>query len=195
MDGVDWCGMDRNSMDGCRVGNDGCRVSNDGSRVGDNGGWVGDRSRVSYTLVFDISNITSVSGSIGMVVHNLDAAIGQGHPVVSGHGGTIRSLVLAKVGTRVLILNAILKGIWLWWLSVAVSGGMDWDGTHWGMDNGSCVYHWCMDYWCCVDGGRVEDRCRVEWHGSGRCQGSDEDGRFGEHFLIFGGWLSVELLD
>ena len=104
MDGVDWSCMNWNRVDGCAVGNDGCRmgydrsrVGYDGSRVGYNWGWVGNWSWVSNTLVFDISHITAVSSSISVIVHNLDAAIWQGHPVVSSHGCTIRGLVLAKV--------------------------------------------------------------------------------------------------
>merc|ERR1719370_1783136 len=113
---MDW------SMDGCWV--------NWGRLVG--WSWVCD------TLIFDISNITTISHSISMVVHNLDAAVGQGHPVVSGHSCTIRGFVLAKVGTRILILNTILKSIGLGWLSISMGRGMDWsmdDGS--SMNNGS----------------------------------------------------------
>merc|ERR1719430_2452938 len=110
MDSVDW-GMGNSNG----VGN--------GDWVG--WGWMVSWTWVGHTLVLDISHISAVSSGISMVIHNLDAAIRKGHPVVSSHRCTIRSLVLAKVNTRVLILNAILKSIRLRWLSVSVSRGVD----------------------------------------------------------------------
>merc|ERR550517_2367364 len=131
-------------------------------------GWLVSWSRVSDTLVLDISNIATIAGSVSVVVHNLDAAVGKGHPVVASHSGTIRSLVLAEVGAGVLVLNAVLKGIWLGWLSVAGSRGVDGDWAHRGMHDGGGVH----------DGGSV--------HKGG---GDDVGGHFGCWLL-----LSVELL-
>merc|ERR1711970_452229 len=88
---------------------------------GDGVGWGG----MGDTLILDISDVTAITDSISVVVHNLDAAVGKGHPVVSSHGCAIGSLVLAKVGAGVLVLNAILESIGLGWLSVSVSGGVD----------------------------------------------------------------------
>ena len=107
-----------------------------------------------HSLVFDIGNVTAVASSISVIVNDLDAAVGQSHPVVSGHRGTIRSLVLAKVGTRVLILNTILKSIRLVWLS------MDW-----GMDDGSSVNDGgCMDDGSSMhDGSSVHNGSMVNW--------------------------------
>merc|ERR1719430_712730 len=105
MDSVDW-GMGNSNG----VGN--------GDWVG--WGWLVSWTWVGHTLVLDISHISAVSSGISMVIHNLDAAIRKGHPVVSGHSCAIRSLVLAKVGAGVLVLNAILEGIGLGWLSISV---------------------------------------------------------------------------
>ena len=105
---------------------------------------------VCHSLVFDISNVTAVASSISGVVNDLDAAIRQSHPVVSGHGCTIRSFILAKVGTRVLILNTILKSIRLGWLS---------RDMNWGMDDGSSV----NDGGCMDDGSGVHNGSRVNW--------------------------------
>ena len=146
---------------------------------------------VCHSLVFDISNVTTIASSISGVVNDLDAAIRQSHPVVSGHGCTIRSFILAKVGTRVLILNTILKSIRLVWLS------MDW-----GMDDGSSV----NDGGCVDDGssvhnggwvnrGRMEHWCWVEGGGAGSGHGSNENSGLGKHFWkLCCCWLSVELL-
>ena len=153
MDGVEWCRVEWYSMDGCWV---------DGSRLVS---W----SWVCHTLILDISNITTISHSISMVVNNLDAAVGQGHPVVSGHSCPIRSLVLAKVSTRVLILNTILKSIGLGWLSVSVSWGMDWS-----MDNGSCMHDGSVHYGSRMNWGRVENWRWVEGGGTSRGHGGDE---------------------
>ena len=96
---VDWCWVDWSSVDGCHYWMNRCWV--DRSRV--------DRcrlvswARMSHSLVFDISHIATVTGNISMVVNNLNAAIRQGNPIVSCHKSTIRSLILAKVHTRVLI--------------------------------------------------------------------------------------------
>ena len=147
---------------------------------------------VCHSLVFDISNVTAIASSISVVVNDLDAAIGQSHPVVSGHGCTIRSFILAKVGTRVLILNTILKSIRLVWLSM--DWGMD-DGSSVNdggcMDDGSSMHNGSMVNW-----GRMENWCWVDDVGAGSGHGSKENSGFGKHFWMLGCcWLSVELLD
>ena len=109
-------------------------------------GWLVSWSRVGNTLVLDIGNVAAIAGGIGVVVHNLDAAVGKGHPVVSSHSSTIRSLVLAKVGTRVLILNTILKSIRLGWLSVAMD-------RSWLVNNRQGVNR---SWWWCI-------RSRMHW--------------------------------
>merc|ERR550517_1181694 len=174
-------------------------VSNNG--VSNNGvcnDWVDWCWWVCHSLVFDISNVTPIASSISVVVNDLDAAIGQSHPVVSSHRCTIGSLALAKVGTRVLILNTILESIRLGWLNVSMSRGMDW-----GMDDGSS-----MNNGCCMDNGsrvhngswvnwgRMENWCWVEGGGAGSGHGSKENSGLGEHFWKLGCcWLSVKLLD
>ena len=147
MDGVDWSSVDRDSMDWSM---DGCWVN-----------WSG----VSNTLILDVSNITAITNGVSVVVYNLDPAIGQGHPVVSSHSCPIGSLVLAKVSTRVLILNTVLKSIRLGWLGVSMDWGMDWR-----MDDGSCMHDGSR-----VNGGRMEDWSWVEGGGTSRGQGSDEN--------------------
>ena len=137
---VDRSRVDRSPVDGCHYWMNRCWV--DRSRV--------DRcrlvswARMSHSLVFDISHIATVTGNISMVVNNLNAAIRQGHPVVSSHQGTIRALILAKVDTRVLINDTILKCIGLGWFSITV---------------GSRVVNWCRVNW----GWAVWCRCIRGW--------------------------------
>jgi len=153
----------------------------DGSRVDwSSVNWVNgsrmDRSRVdrcrlvswawmSHSLIFDISYITPITGNISMVVNNLNAAIRQGNPIVSCHKSTIRSLILAKVHTRVLINDTILKCVWLGWLRITM---------------GSWVVNWCRVNWGWVVGCRcIRSRQVRSMCSSG--QGSDEGSRFGNH--------------
>ena len=165
----------------------------DGSRVDwSSVNWVNgsrmDRSRVdrcrlvswawmSHSLIFDISYITPITGNISMVVNNLNAAIRQGHSVVSSHQGTIRALILAKVDARVLINDTILKSIGLRWFSITV---------------GSRVVNGCWVNWSWVVGCRCVWGRQVSGIGSSG-QGSDEGGGFGKHVGLL--LLSVELLD
>ena len=122
MDGcVDRCPVDWNMVDGSCM--NGSRV--DGSRFVS---WA----RVSHTFVFDVSHVAAISSNISVVVDNLNTAIRQGHPVVAGHQSSVGSLVLAKVDSRVLVQNTILKSVGLWGLSVTVrsrvvnGGGVEW---------------------------------------------------------------------
>ena len=133
-------------------------------------------ARMSHSLVFDISYIATVTGNISMVVNNLNAAIRQGHSVVSSHQGTIRALILAKVDTRILINDTILKSIGLGWFGITVGGR---------------VVNWCRVNWSWVVGCRCVWSRQVSSIGSSG-QGSDEGGGFGKHVGLL---LSVELLD
>ena len=117
MDGcVDRCPVDWNRVDGSCM--NGSRV--DGSRFVS---WA----RVSHTFVFDVSHVAAISSNISVVVDNLNTAIRQGHPVVSGHQGAVRGLVLAKVHARVLVHNAVLESVGLWGLSVTVTHYVEFD--------------------------------------------------------------------
>ena len=109
-DRVDWSPVDWQRVNWCWV---------EGSRVGCrlvSWAWV------SHTFVFDVSHVAAIPSNISVVVNDLNAAIRQGHPVVASHQGSIRGLVLAKVDTRVLVQNTVLKGVGLWWLSIAMNG-------------------------------------------------------------------------
>ena len=152
---MDWYWVDWSRVDRCRLV-----------------GWA----RMSHSLVFDISHIATVTGNISMVVNNLNAAIRQGHSVVSSHQGTIRALILAKVDTRVLINDTILKSIGLGWFSITVGGR---------------VVNGCRVNWSWVVGCRCVWGRQVSSIGSSG-QGSDEGGGFGKHVGLL---LSVELLD
>merc|ERR1711970_960327 len=79
----------------------------------------------SNSLILDISNIARVS--VGNVVgHNLGAAIGKGNTILAVGGVAITGLVLAKVGTRVLISYAVLKGVDSWAIIGGLLVAMDW---------------------------------------------------------------------
>ena len=156
MDGVDgswvvWGGVDGGWVVWCRVDWswvwDGCWV--DGSWVRC---WLVSRAWVGNTLILNISHIATIAHSVSMVGHNLGAAIGKSNPVGASHSATIGSLVLAKVGTGVLIEDTVLISVWLWGLGIAMGG---------------CVNG------CWVNGGWVVGcrcvGCRQEWAGSIGC--------------------------
>ena len=63
---------------------------------------------------------------------------------------------LIKVGSGVVVVDAVLEGVWLWWLSVP---RVDWGRVDWDHR-----VHW--------DRGGME-RCGVA--GGGRCHGGDEN--------------------
>ena len=111
---------------------------------------------VGLTLVLDISNVARVG--IGNIVgDDLGAAIGKGNTVRSGGGISITGLVLAKVGTRVLVSDTVLVSIDSWaiigwfvirsWLVVSWSWVYDWFVYNWGYIWSWLVYNWCM-IWC-----------------------------------------------
>ena len=70
------------------------------------GSLVGSRSIVGGARVLDISDITGVLIGHG-VGHSLDASVGKGNMVLSLGGVAIAGLLLAKVGTRVVVLDGV----------------------------------------------------------------------------------------
>ena len=70
------------------------------------GSLVGSRSIVGGARVLDISDITGVLIGHG-VGHSLDATVGKGNVVLSLGGVAIAGLLLAKVGTRVVVLDGV----------------------------------------------------------------------------------------
>ena len=113
---VDWCWVNWNCVH--RGWMNWCGVS---WLVGS--GWMGD------TIVLDISNITTIAIDISSVVHNLNAAIRQGHLVLSGYNTGVRSLMLVKAGARVVVMDTVLKSVGLGGLGIAMGGCVDW--VHW----------------------------------------------------------------
>ena len=104
--------------------------------------WLVRWRRVSHSVVLDISHVATVALNVGSVVHNLDAAIRKGHLVLASYNVGVRGLLLVKAGARVVVVDAILKSVGFWWLSIApmdwlVNGhGVDWqwvDGDNWSM--------------------------------------------------------------
>ena len=117
---------------------------------------------VCLTLILDISNIARVS--IGNIVgDNLGAAVRKGNTVLAVGGVAITSLILTKVGTRVLISHSVLVSIHsraiISWLLVAVDR-LGWVVWSWGwLVSRSGVDNGPVDDW----GGMV-DRSSVD-HG------------------------------
>merc|ERR1719167_1516829 len=68
------------------------------------------RSIVGNSLIGDISNITTV-GISNVVVDHLGPAVRKSHSVRSTGGVTIPLLILAKLGSTVVISYSILEGI------------------------------------------------------------------------------------
>merc|ERR1711887_102671 len=100
-------GMDRgvDSMDRS-VGNNWCMASM-GSMMGRC------RSIVGNTFIRDISNISTV-GIGSVVVDHLDSAVRESNSVGSRSGVAISLLILAELGSTVVISNAILESIVSW---------------------------------------------------------------------------------
>ena len=99
-------GMDSNrSMSQHRPGMNSNR-SMDKSRLGMDRG----RSIVGNSLIGDISNITTV-GISDVVVDHLGPAVRKSHSVRSTGGVTIPLLILAKLGSTVVISYSILEGV------------------------------------------------------------------------------------
>merc|ERR1719330_569631 len=65
---------------------------------------------LSLTLVPDIHDVAGVAVD-GGVGDDLGPAVGKGNAVLAVGGIAVPSLVLAKVGARVVILNTILVGV------------------------------------------------------------------------------------
>ena len=78
--------------------------------------------KLGYTLVLDVSDIPGVSVS-NIVSDNLSAAVGEGHTVLALGGIAVPVLVLAKIGTRVVVSNCILVGIDSWGVGWGSVGG------------------------------------------------------------------------
>merc|ERR1711970_1342166 len=68
------------------------------------------RSIVGNTFIGDISNIATVFIS-SVVVDHLDSTVRKGNSVGSRSGVAISLLILAELGSAVVISNAILEGI------------------------------------------------------------------------------------
>ena len=130
-------------------------------RVSLNRGW----GIVSLTLILDISNIARVS--IGHIVSdNLGATVRKGNTVLAVGGIAITSLVLTKVGTRILVSHSVLISVDSWgvisWLLVAMDrlGWMVWSRGWLVSGYYSPVHNWgrVVDWGCLVnDGGSMVD--------------------------------------
>ena len=141
MNWVQWCWVNRNWMHRDWVnGNwvDRCWMD----RFGMDGGWLVGWWRMSNTIIFHISYVTTIAADISCIVHNLDAAVRKGHLVLASHNVGVRSLLLVKAGARVVVVDAILKSVGFRGLCVApmdrlVNGHrVDWqwvDGDNWGV--------------------------------------------------------------
>ena len=125
---VDWSMVKGNSMHWCGV--NWCGVN-----------WVVSRRGVGITVVLNISNISPIAINISRVVHNLDATIRQGHFVLSSHNIGIRVLVLVKAGTRVVVMDPVLKSIGFGGLGIAMNGFVDGHMVHWHW------MHWNRVHW------------------------------------------------
>ena len=65
---------------------------------------------LSLALVLDISDVARVAVG-NLVGDDLGPAVGKGNAVLAVGGIAVPSLVLAKVGARVVILNTVLVGV------------------------------------------------------------------------------------
>ena len=65
---------------------------------------------LSLALVLDISDVARVAVG-NLVGDDLGPAVGKGNTVLAVGGIAVPSLVLAKVGARVVILNTVLVGV------------------------------------------------------------------------------------
>ena len=175
MNWVQWGWVNRNWMDWGRV-NGNCV-----DRFGMNRGWLVSWRRMSNTVIFHISYIAAVASDISSVVDNLDAAIRKSHLVLASHNVGVRCLFLVKAGARVVVVDAILKGIWLGRLSVAMDGS-------WLVNNRQGM-NW--SWWWCIGS-------RMNWQDGpssiGRCHSRDENSSFGEHcclLLLLHSWSEL----
>ena len=157
---------------------------------------------VSLTLVLDISNIARVSIS-HIVGDNLGAAVRKGNTVLAVGGVAITSLILTKVGARVLISHTILVSVdsraIISWLLVAVDR-LGWVVWSWGWpvswDN-RLVHNWGRvvdwgNHWLVNDWGSVVDWGWLVNNGSwvvDRCWLVDNGGRVVDRGWVVWGWL------
>ena len=118
---------------------------------------------LSYTFVFDISDISTIS-IIDGIGDNLGATIGKIYTVFTIGSITITVFIGSKVSSRVIVGNsiAILVDSWsvisrfwmIWsWLVVGWSWVNNWLMNNWGyirswlVDNWSMVWGWFVVYW------------------------------------------------
>ena len=180
MDWVQWCWVNRHGMDrGWVNGNcvNGCRVD----RFGMNGGWLVSRWGMSNTIIFHISYVTTIATDVSCIVDNLDAAVRKGHLVLASHDVGVRRLFLVKAGARIVIVDAIFKGIRLGWLSIAMH-------RSWLGNNGQGV-NW--SWWWRIGS-------RMNWQDGpssvGRCHSRNKHSSFGKHcclWLLLHCWMGV----
>ena len=120
---------------------------------------------VRLTLILDISNIARVS--IGNIVgDNLGAAVRKGNTVLAVGGVAITSLILTKVGARVLISHTVLVSVdsraIISWLLVAMDR-LGWVVWSWGwLVSGSSVDNGLVDDWGGVVDGSSMDHGLVD---------------------------------
>ena len=149
------------------------------SWVGDSLGWVDwGRAIVGLSSVLDISNVTRI-GISDVVGHNLGAAIRKSHPVLSISGISITSLILAKVGTRILVSNTVFISIDSWAIIGRLLVAVDrlgwvvrcWVGHNWhhrGWVISWADRSWVRNHWSQLRGHPGDHR----WQGNS-CLGED----------------------
>merc|ERR1719312_1604845 len=97
------------------------------------------RARVGNALVLDVSDVSAVAIGVSSVVDNLGAAIRKGNGVGASHGLGVGSLLLGKVGARVVVMDTVLESVGLGGLIIAAMVGgwgvVDWS-VDWGVDRG-----------------------------------------------------------
>ena len=109
------------------------------------------RGIVCLTLILDISNIARVS--IGNIVgDNLGAAVRKGNTVLAIGGVSITSLILTKVGTRVLISHSVL-------VSVRLGGEL----LYWGIRSRGSIGGRSSSESCGDESGGDEDLKRINF--------------------------------
>ena len=109
------------------------------------------RGIVCLTLILDISNIARVS--IGNIVgDNLGAAVRKGNTVLAVGGVAITSLILTKVGTRVLISHSVL-------VSVRLGGEL----LYWGIRSRGSIGGRSSSESCGDESGGDEDLKRINF--------------------------------
>ena len=114
----------------------------DGVNWGRMGGWLVCWWGMGNSVIFHISHVAAIASDVSSVVDNLDAAVRKGHLVLASYNVGVGSLLLVKAGTRVVVVDAILKGIGLRWFGIGMDRlvnhryRMDWQGVDWSWMNG-----------------------------------------------------------